>query len=64
MDSTHGPLSKINVEALLGNLRQGNQQALADLFAHYREQLRRMVTVRLDHRLSGRVSPSDVLQEA
>lgn len=48
----------------LARLRQGDQQALADLFARYRQPLRRMIDVRLDHRLNGRVSPSDVLQEA
>ncbi len=53
-----------DIADLLTRLRQGDQQALADLFAHYREQLRRMIDVRLDHRLNGRVSPSDVLQEA
>src|SRR5262252_8749566 len=51
-------------EALLSELRRGDQHALAELFAHYRDQLRRMVALRLDHRLNGRVSPSDVLQEA
>lgn len=42
----------------------GDAHALAELFGHYREQLRRMVRLRLDHRLSGRIDPSDVLQEA
>jgi RNA polymerase sigma-70 factor (ECF subfamily) len=42
----------------------GDQAALAELFAQYREQLRRMVRLRLDRRLSGRIDPSDVLQEA
>jgi RNA polymerase sigma-70 factor (ECF subfamily) len=50
--------------ALLTRLRQGDQQALGELYSHYREPLRRMVVLRLDHRLGGRVSPSDVLQEA
>ena len=53
-----------DISALLMRLRQGEQQALADLFARYRNPLRRMIDVRLDHRLNGRVSPSDVLQEA
>ena len=53
-----------DISELLARLRQGEQQALADLFAHYREALRRMIDVRLDPRLGGRVSPSDVLQEA
>jgi len=49
---------------LLAKVRAGDQQALAELFAKHREKLRRMVQLRLDHRLTGRVSPSDVLQEA
>jgi RNA polymerase sigma-70 factor (ECF subfamily) len=49
---------------LLARLREGDQQALADLYSHHRDALRRMVALRLDHRLNGRVSPSDVLQEA
>src|SRR5215469_6825448 len=53
-----------DLSELLARLQQGEQQALADLFAHYREALRRMIDVRLDPRLGGRVSPSDVLQEA
>lgn len=54
----------IDISDLLIRLRRGEQQALADLFAHYRDPLRRMIDVRLDHRLNGRISPSDVLQEA
>jgi RNA polymerase sigma-70 factor (ECF subfamily) len=49
---------------LLARVRRGDQQALAELFARHRDRLRRMVQLRLDHRLAGRVSPSDVLQEA
>jgi RNA polymerase sigma-70 factor (ECF subfamily) len=49
---------------LLDRLRRGDQDALAELYAGYRARLRRMVEVRLDPRLKGRVSPSDVLQEA
>ena len=37
---------------------------LAELFDRHRARLRRMVQVRLDRRLQGRVDPSDVLQEA
>ena len=51
------------VPALLDRLRAGDQDALAELFARYREPLRRMILLRLDQRLMGRVSPSDVLQE-
>jgi RNA polymerase sigma-70 factor (ECF subfamily) len=42
----------------------GDEAALAELFAHYRERLRRMVRLRLDRRLQGRFDPSDVVQEA
>src|SRR5436309_8905750 len=45
-------------------LRQGDQQTLAALFSRHRDRLRRMVEFRLDARLRGRVSTSDVLQEA
>lgn len=49
---------------LLQRLQAGDAQALAELFTHYRDRLRRMVKLRLDRRLQGRVDPSDVLQEA
>jgi RNA polymerase sigma-70 factor (ECF subfamily) len=49
---------------LLARVRAGDQPALAELYAKHRDKLRRMVQLRLDHRLAGRVSPSDVLQEA
>ena len=52
------------VEALLQRLRAGDQQALGELYSHYHPQLRRMVELRLDPRLHGRVNASDVLQEA
>jgi RNA polymerase sigma-70 factor (ECF subfamily) len=48
----------------LQRLRNGDRQAMADLFALFRERLRRMIALRLDPRLNGRLSPSDVLQEA
>jgi RNA polymerase sigma-70 factor (ECF subfamily) len=42
----------------------GDQQALAEVFTRYRSRLRRMVLLRLDRRLQGRVDASDILQEA
>jgi RNA polymerase sigma-70 factor (ECF subfamily) len=42
----------------------GTQQQLAELLAECRGRLRRMVEVRLDRRLQGRIDPSDVIQEA
>jgi RNA polymerase sigma-70 factor (ECF subfamily) len=49
---------------LLRRLGDGDPHAVAELFARHRDQLRRMVRLRLDRRLQGRVDPSDVLQEA
>jgi RNA polymerase sigma-70 factor (ECF subfamily) len=43
---------------------QGDQQAWAELLDAYRARLRRMVMLRLDPRLQGRIDPSDVIQEA
>jgi RNA polymerase sigma-70 factor (ECF subfamily) len=49
---------------LLDRLFQGEEAALAALFDFYRPRLRRMIELRLDQRVSARVDPSDVLQEA
>jgi RNA polymerase sigma-70 factor (ECF subfamily) len=54
----------VDVDPLLDRLREGDPQALADFFASHRERLRRMIDFRLDARLLGRVSASDVLQES
>jgi RNA polymerase sigma-70 factor (ECF subfamily) len=45
-------------------LRAGGREALADLFQRDRDRLRRLVELRIDARLQGRVDASDVLQEA
>ncbi|HVS39811.1 MAG TPA: sigma-70 family RNA polymerase sigma factor [Gemmataceae bacterium] len=49
---------------LLGRARAGDAPARAELFARCRDRLRRMVRLRLDRRLQGRIDPSDVLQDA
>jgi RNA polymerase sigma-70 factor, ECF subfamily len=49
---------------LLERLRAGDRQALTDLFQRHRNRLRRMVELRMDARLQGRVDASDVLQDA
>jgi RNA polymerase sigma-70 factor, ECF subfamily len=51
-------------EALIRRVESGDEPALIELFARYRSRLRRMIKLRLDHRLQGRLDPSDVLQEA
>lgn len=53
-----------DAEVLLERLQSGDRQALGELFALYRGPLARMIHLRLDPRLAGRVSASDVLQEA
>ncbi len=52
------------VDGRLEAVRGGDQEALASLFSGHGERLRRMIEFRLDARLRGRVSTSDVLQEA
>jgi RNA polymerase sigma-70 factor (ECF subfamily) len=49
---------------LVDRLRREGPAAIGNLFASHRNRLRRMVEVRLDHRLTSRVDPSDVLQDA
>jgi RNA polymerase sigma-70 factor (ECF subfamily) len=41
----------------------GDESAMGALFQGYRDRLRRMIRLRLDRRLSGRVDASDVLQD-
>jgi RNA polymerase sigma-70 factor (ECF subfamily) len=48
---------------MLGRLADGDEEALPELFDKYRDRLRRMVKLRMDRRLQGRLDPSDVLQE-
>ena len=49
---------------LMDAVLAGDGDALASLFSMYRDRLRRMVELRMDARLRGRVSASDILQEA
>ncbi len=49
---------------LLGRLKGGDREALAQLFSTYRQRLWRTIQFRLDYRLRSRVDPDDVLQEA
>ena len=52
-----------DLQPLLDRLARGDTRALGELFARYQAPLRRMIALRLDHRLNGRVSASDILQE-
>jgi RNA polymerase sigma-70 factor (ECF subfamily) len=49
---------------LLERARDGDPQAVNDIFARHRDRLRRMVELRLDWRLQARVDASDVIQDA
>jgi RNA polymerase sigma-70 factor (ECF subfamily) len=48
---------------LLLRLEGGDERALTELFTRRRERLRRMIRLRLDRRLQGRIDSSDVLQD-
>jgi len=48
---------------LLAAACRGDKSAASRLLARHRDQLRRMVAIRLDDRLSARIDPSDVVQE-
>jgi RNA polymerase sigma-70 factor (ECF subfamily) len=49
---------------LLERARNGDATAIDELFACHRERLGRMVQMRLDWRLRGRIDESDVIQDA
>jgi RNA polymerase sigma-70 factor (ECF subfamily) len=51
-------------ELFLQAAAQGGAPDWGALLARHRDRLRRMVMLRLDQRLQGRVDPSDVIQEA
>src|SRR5947199_9168250 len=49
---------------LLERARAGDRRAVGELLERHRERLHRMVEMRLDWRVQGRLDASDVLQEA
>ena len=51
-------------DELLAQAAAGDQAAVTRLLGHYRTRLKRMVACRMDDRISGRIDPSDVVQEA
>src|SRR5262245_18621213 len=48
---------------LVAQAATGDERAWTELIARHRERLKRMVAVRIDRRLQGRIDPSDVIQE-
>jgi RNA polymerase sigma-70 factor (ECF subfamily) len=57
LSETEDPIEMIRQSA-------ADPQVLGRIWDHYRERLRRVVRLRLDRRLQGRVDSDDVLQEA
>jgi RNA polymerase sigma-70 factor (ECF subfamily) len=53
-----------NTEELVALACRGDEEARGRLLMLHRDRLRRMVAVRMDRRLSARLDPSDVVQEA
>jgi RNA polymerase sigma-70 factor (ECF subfamily) len=49
---------------LLEQAAAGNTDGWGQLLAGHRERLRRMIALRLDRHLQGRIDPSDVMQDA
>ena len=54
---------KSNQLRLVQEACEGDDEAMATLFGIYRDRLHRMVSFRMDRRLAGRVSTSDVVQD-
>jgi RNA polymerase sigma-70 factor, ECF subfamily len=52
------------IDELVRRAAGGEEAALVELFSGYRSRLWRMIRLRLDRRLQGRIDPSDVLQDA
>lgn len=53
-----------DTELLLQQAAAGDRVSWGQLLDQNRERLRRMVALRMDHRLQGRLDPSDVIQES
>ena len=52
------------IRQLLERAAIDDRAAVGELFHKHHDRLRRMICLRIDNRLRGRLSPSDVLQEA
>ncbi|MCM2374949.1 sigma-70 family RNA polymerase sigma factor [Aporhodopirellula aestuarii] len=51
-------------EGLIRRAREGDQQAIAELFRPHESRLTRMVRMRLNRSIQRRVDPADIVQEA
>ena len=59
-----GSARQPDTEELLNRAGDGDQTAVNQLVVRHRPRLRRMVKIYLDRRLSARVDPSDIVQDA
>src|SRR6476659_6058100 len=64
LGGTAPPETDSEAARLTDRLKAGDPAAVEDLFHRHRDRLRRMVEMRLDRRLQGRIDASDVIQEA
>ncbi len=53
----------MQTERLLERLAEGDEKALDEILEGHRDYLRRMLAVRIDADLRGRIDPSDLIQE-
>jgi RNA polymerase sigma-70 factor (ECF subfamily) len=53
-----------SIQGLLDQARQGDRVAVGKLLEDQRGRLERMLSLRIDGRLRGRIDPSDVIQDA
>lgn len=60
----HAVSNSDDTQHLVAQAAGGDAQALTELMERYRARLKRMVGLRMDRRLQGRVDASDVVQEA
>jgi RNA polymerase sigma-70 factor (ECF subfamily) len=56
--------SEDKIDELIQRAVQGNEPAMSTLLSMYRDRLTKMVQLRLDRRLFGRVDASDIVQDA
>jgi RNA polymerase sigma-70 factor (ECF subfamily) len=57
-------IAAVKTEELLTRITNGDDRALGQLLARYRNYVRRIVDARLDYDLRTRVDPSDIVQES
>lgn len=61
---THLSTDSADTDVLVSRAAQGDSAALTTLMGRYTDRLKRMVRLRMDQRLQGRVGASDIVQEA